>query len=176
MISDFSGATIVIFIALGSLVLVLLFIFAKRQIMRFTLRSRRGPHVPIGHSAPRWLRKEIERRLDLVGRIKHEPKLVSEASSADTHNPETLCRMQAMDDIKILEIQLQAADPKAGRMPNENLRPFLMAQIPGILKGCHPKTIHQLCDLYERARFSPDGFTSNHLETYRELVASLVRM
>ncbi|EFX61616.1 hypothetical protein DAPPUDRAFT_18736, partial [Daphnia pulex] len=67
-----------IFIALGSLVLVLLFIFAKRQIMRFTLRSRRGPHVPIGHSAPRWLRKEIERRLDLVGRIKHEPKLVSE--------------------------------------------------------------------------------------------------
>jgi hypothetical protein len=50
----------------------------------------------------KWLRKEIERRLDLVGRIKHEPKLVSEASSADTHNPETLCRMQAMDDIKIL--------------------------------------------------------------------------
>jgi hypothetical protein len=50
----------------------------------------------------KWLRKEIERRLDLVGRIKHEPKLVSEASSADTHNPETLFRMQAMDDIKIL--------------------------------------------------------------------------
>lgn len=35
---NFSGATIVIFIALGALVLVLLFIFAKRQIMRFTLR------------------------------------------------------------------------------------------------------------------------------------------
>ena len=50
---EFSGATIVIFIALGALVLVLLFIFAKRQIMRFTLRSRRGPHVPIGHSAPK---------------------------------------------------------------------------------------------------------------------------
>lgn len=50
---EFSGATIVIFIALGALVLVLLFIFAKRQIMRFTLRSRRGPHVPIGHSVPK---------------------------------------------------------------------------------------------------------------------------
>lgn len=50
---EFSGATIVIFIALGALLLVLLFIFAKRQIMRFTLRSRRGPHVPIGHSAPK---------------------------------------------------------------------------------------------------------------------------
>lgn len=50
---EFSGATIVIFIALGALVLVLLFIFAKRQIMRFTLRSRRGPHIPVGHSAPK---------------------------------------------------------------------------------------------------------------------------
>jgi hypothetical protein len=28
-----------------------------------------------------------------------------------------------------VEIQLQAADPKAGRMPNENLSPFLMVQI-----------------------------------------------
>ena len=74
------------------------------------------------------------------------------------------------------EIQLQAADPKAGRMPNENLRTFLMAQLSGILKGCQPKTIHQLCDLYEKARFSPDGFTSNNLEIYRELVANLVQM
>lgn len=53
IINDLSGATIVIFIALGALVLLLLFIFGKRQIMRFALRSRRGPHVPVGHSAPR---------------------------------------------------------------------------------------------------------------------------
>lgn len=30
---------------------VLLFIFVKRQIMRFAMRSRRGPHAPIGHNA-----------------------------------------------------------------------------------------------------------------------------
>ena len=53
MISELSGVTIVIIIAMGVLLLVLLFIFAKRQIMRFTLRSRRGPHVPVGHDAPR---------------------------------------------------------------------------------------------------------------------------
>jgi len=44
-IHHFSGATIVIFIALGALVLVLLFIFAKRQIMRFTLRRFVSIHV-----------------------------------------------------------------------------------------------------------------------------------
>jgi len=49
MTQELSGVTIVIFIAAGVLTILLLFIFAKRQIMRFALRSRRGPHVPIGH-------------------------------------------------------------------------------------------------------------------------------
>lgn len=49
MAEELSGVTIVIFIAAGVLTILLLFIFAKRQIMRFALRSRRGPHIPIGH-------------------------------------------------------------------------------------------------------------------------------
>lgn len=51
MPQELSGVTVVIIIALGVLLFILLFIFAKRQIMRFALRSRRGPHVPIGHDA-----------------------------------------------------------------------------------------------------------------------------
>lgn len=51
MTQELSGVTIVIFIAAGVLTILLLFIFAKRQIMRFALRSRRGPHIPIGHDA-----------------------------------------------------------------------------------------------------------------------------
>lgn len=34
-------------------IFVLLFIFVKRQIMRFAMKSRRGPHVPLGHNAPK---------------------------------------------------------------------------------------------------------------------------
>lgn len=49
MTQKLSGVTVVIFIAGGILTVILLFIFAKRSIMRFALRSRRGPHVPIGH-------------------------------------------------------------------------------------------------------------------------------
>lgn len=49
MAQQLSGVSVVIFIAGGILTFILLFIFAKRQIMRFALRSRRGPHVPIGH-------------------------------------------------------------------------------------------------------------------------------
>lgn len=51
MPQELSGVTVVIIIAMGVLLFILLFIFAKRQIMRFALRSRRGPHVPIGHDA-----------------------------------------------------------------------------------------------------------------------------
>ena len=67
-----SGVAIVICIAIGFTTFVLLFIFGKRQIMRFALKSRRGPHVPIASDAPKGLRKEIERRLDVVKDIKLE--------------------------------------------------------------------------------------------------------
>jgi hypothetical protein len=51
MAEQLSGVTVVIIIACGVLAVILFFLFAKRQIMRFALRSRRGPHVPIGHGA-----------------------------------------------------------------------------------------------------------------------------
>lgn len=51
MSEELSGVTVIIIIGLGVLTFLILFIFAKRQIMRFALRSRRGPHVPIGHDA-----------------------------------------------------------------------------------------------------------------------------
>lgn len=51
MTEELSGITVVVIIGLGVLTVLLLFIFGKRQIMRFQLRNRRGPHVPIGHDA-----------------------------------------------------------------------------------------------------------------------------
>ena len=73
--------------------------------------SRRGPHVPIGHSCPKWMRKEIERRLDLINRIKLEPKLIPEDElmlSSEGTSPETLGRMLAIDEIKNLGIRVLA--------------------------------------------------------------------
>lgn len=51
MSEQLSGVTIVLIIGGGVILAVILFIFAKRQIMRFSLRSRRGPHIAIGHDA-----------------------------------------------------------------------------------------------------------------------------
>uniref|UniRef100_A0A3B4XL53 Chromosome 1 open reading frame 43 n=1 Tax=Seriola lalandi dorsalis TaxID=1841481 RepID=A0A3B4XL53_SERLL len=72
-----SSINVVLVMAYGSLVFVLLFIFVKRQIMRFAMKSRRGPHVPLGHNAPKELRQEIEARLCQVQKIHFEPRLLS---------------------------------------------------------------------------------------------------
>lgn len=87
---------------------MLLFIFVKRQIMRFAVKSRRGPHAPVGHNAPKvkelsysllcWsvhvlivilseldsftffqdLKEEIDSRLFKVNNLRYEPRLLSE--------------------------------------------------------------------------------------------------
>lgn len=51
MSQDFKYLNIVFIISGGVLTCFILFIFAKRQITRFALRSRRGPHIPIGTDA-----------------------------------------------------------------------------------------------------------------------------
>ena len=48
-VQQLSGTIVVIIIAVGVQACIILFIFAKRQIQRFALRNRRGPHMSIGH-------------------------------------------------------------------------------------------------------------------------------
>ena len=65
-----SGVAVVIIIAVGVQTIIMLFIFAKRQIMRFTIRSRRGPHVSVGQGGVKALRREIDRRLEYASHIR----------------------------------------------------------------------------------------------------------
>lgn len=69
-----SGTIVVIIIAMAVQVCIMIVIVVKRQIMRFALRNRRGPHTHIGQGAPKALRRETERQLEYVAYIRHEPK------------------------------------------------------------------------------------------------------
>lgn len=62
---------------IDSKAMLLVFLVIKRQIIRFTLKNRRGPHYPIGLNAPKFLKKEIERRLLITNEIKTEPLLIN---------------------------------------------------------------------------------------------------
>ncbi|KAG8222838.1 hypothetical protein J437_LFUL007546 [Ladona fulva] len=137
--------------------------------MRFALRSRRGPHVPIGHDAKKSLKKEIERRIDVIPRILYEPQLLNNNDSQYIINkgdavPPYYYRLKAVDD----------QDPTMHRHPAENLRSYLINTLGGPLNGMCQKLVHQFCDMYEHARHDPSEFGDEEYEVYSKLLLKLM--
>ncbi|CAG9764403.1 unnamed protein product [Ceutorhynchus assimilis] len=179
MAEELNGVAVVIIIGLGVLTVILLFLFAKRQIMRFTLRSRRGPHVPIGHDGPKTLKREIERRLDAIPRIICEPKLINNTDPRyilfpGQQIPTHYYRLKAVDDVKILENEITKQDSCLVRHPSENLRAYLLTTLAAPLNGTGLRLIHQFCDIYEHARHDPSHFGDEEYQQYNRLLLKLV--
>ncbi|KAK3912283.1 Protein C1orf43-like protein [Frankliniella fusca] len=179
MVEQLSGVTVVIFIACGVLTVFLLFIFAKRQIMRFALRSRRGPHVALGHDADKGLRSELERRLDVIPRIVNEPKLINKDDARyilppGSTIPPYYYRLKAVDDVKTLEMEILKQDSNMHRHPTENLRAFLLSSLAAPLDGSGQKMVHQFCDMYEHARHDPADFGEEEYQAYSRLFLKLI--
>ncbi|KAL1501637.1 hypothetical protein ABEB36_006932 [Hypothenemus hampei] len=179
MSEELNGVAVVIIIGLGVLTVILLFLFAKRQIMRFTLRSRRGPHVPIGHDGPKALKREIERRLDLIPRIICDPKLINKTDPRyilfpGQQIPSHYYRLKAVDDVKTLESEITKQDPCLVRHPSENLRAYLLTTLAAPLNGSGLRLIHQFCDFYEHARHDPSHFGDEEYQQYNRLLLKLL--
>lgn len=176
MSKELSGVTIILIISGGVLTFVILFIFAKRQIMRFAIRSRRGPHVPVGHDANKSIKKEIERRLDCIQRITYEPQLLDDETSyilqPDSSLPPYYYRLKAVDDIKILEKEIAKQDGSI-RQPRDSFRAFLLTTLAAPM-GSSQRLIHQFCDMYEHARHDPSEFGNEEYEAYRRLLLKLL--
>ncbi|XP_053614994.1 protein C1orf43 homolog [Plodia interpunctella] len=173
---DFTSLNIIFIISGGVLTFVILFIFAKRQITRFALRSRRGPHVPIGADAKKCLKKEIERRIEAVPRIMHEPRLLSAEPSHYILEPQQPYhyRFRAVDDIKTLEEEIARQEPGLRRHPRESLRAFLLSSLAAPLDGRGQKLVHQFCDTYEFARHHPGEFGEDEYNEYSRLLLKLL--
>lgn len=146
--------------------------------MRFALRSRRGPHVPVGHDAKKSIKKEIERRLDCIQRIAYEPQLISDDDSRyilqpDSSLPPYYYRLKAVDDIKILEKEIAKQDGSV-RQARDSLRAFLLTTLAAPMNGSGQRLIHQFCDLYEHARHDPSEFGVEEYQAYRRLMLKLL--
>jgi len=163
--NELSGREIIIILFLGIMTMLIVFIFIKRQIIRFTLKSRRGPHYPIGTNAPKFLKREIDRRLHLTKEIKMEPLLISgdnqfhEFQTTDEVPTEHYYRMKAIDELKKLEELVQnIGGNDVKRKPNHDLRDYLIGLTKNnqILNKCDLKLINQFVDLYSHARHEPN--------------------
>lgn len=166
-----SGVAVVIIIAVGVQTFIMLFIFAKRQIMRFTLRSRRGPHVSVGQGGVKSFRREIDRRLDYASHIKYEPTL-SRPGLGDSlphqHRLQAVDKMAELDHL-IASYDVDLVRPAAGA----NIRSFLIDCLAGPLVGTDPRRVHSLCDMLEHARHSYKPFGQLELNNFLNLLAEL---
>ncbi|XP_030225525.1 protein C1orf43 homolog isoform X1 [Gadus morhua] len=138
--SPLSSVNVVLVMAYGSLVFVLLFILVKRQVMRFAMKTRRGPHVPLGHNAPKDLRQEIDAKLNKVQKIQFEPRLISPDDERLKYRGQNGCydyiyRMRALDAIRdagevfsfILVLFLPASDAPVFCVGDALLYPHFVA-------------------------------------------------
>jgi len=166
-----SGVAVVIIIAVGVQTFIMLFIFAKRQIMRFTIRSRRGPHVSVGQGGVKALRREIDRRLEYASHIRYEPRLGRSDNTGDSashrHRVTAVDKIAELDDI-IAKYDLQYMRPAGG-----SIRSFLTECLAGPLVGLDPKHVHSFCDIYEHARHSYRQFGQVELNNYLNLLDDL---
>lgn len=179
-----SGVNVVLFMAYGSLVFVLLFIFVKRQIMRFAMKSRRGPHVPIGHNAPKDLKEEIDVRLSKVQEVKYEPQLLAEDDSRLRELEERghegcynyLYRMRTLDAIRASELPFLDAGKHPRSLIGKNFRSYLVelrnSSTP--FKGVRKSLIDTLLDGYEAARYGTGVFGKKEFTKYQEALQELV--
>ncbi|XP_064475037.1 protein C1orf43 homolog isoform X2 [Ornithodoros turicata] len=182
MADRLSGVAIIICIGLGVMMLLLLFIFAKRQIMRFTLKSKNSPHFPIGYGVSKSLHDEVDRRLLTIKDITYEPVLLKQqegmhftgGNSLAQIRPPHLLRMKAVDCLATLEADLQSADKTRVRCPGQDVRVFLLRQLQdGPLANCDPRNVYRFLDLYEQARHSPKDFAEEQYMAYMHILEEL---
>lgn len=172
-----------IIIISGTVLLVVMFlIFAKRQIMRFSLRSRRGNL----DNVPKVVRREIERRLQCAQKIVYEPKLIADdgkfilrgnkGANGGTSLPPYYYRQRAVDDVKILEKEITKHDGGSVRYAGDNLRSYLLNHFKSPVSGANgqQRLIHQFCDMYEHARHDPADFGSYEYESYHRMLQKLL--
>ncbi|KAL1783781.1 NICE-3 containing [Sigmodon hispidus] len=148
-----SGVNDVFVMAFGSLVFVLLFIFVKRQIMHFAMKSRRGPHVPVGYNAPKDLKEEIDIRLSRVQDIK----------------------MKALDAISASEIPFHAQGRHPCSLMGKNFQSYLLdlRNTSTPFKGVRKALIDTLLDGYETARYGTGVFGQSEYLQYQEALSEL---
>lgn len=178
-----SGVNVVLVMAYGSLIFVLLFIFVKRQIMRFAMKSRRGPHVPIGHNAPKDLREEIDRSLLKVQDLDYEPQLLDEddvrllqlqdPTSQGRYN--YLFRMKALDAIRHIDVPVSQGSDHGKLLTGKSFRTFLLELREGNspYRGVRKNLIEKLIDGYEAARYGTAVFGKTEYLKYQHAVNEL---
>lgn len=172
-----SSINVVLVMAYGSLVFVLLFIFVKRQIVRLAMKSRRGPHVPLGHNAPKELRQEIETKLSLVQKIHFEPRLLSPNDARLKHceqpgSYDYLYRMKALDAIRDTDLPFRELGGTSTAVTGKRLRTWLL-QLRNSPYAFPENLVDSVLDGYNKARHEAEAFGEAEFSQFQKALTEL---
>uniref|UniRef100_A0A3Q4GJV1 Chromosome 1 open reading frame 43 n=1 Tax=Neolamprologus brichardi TaxID=32507 RepID=A0A3Q4GJV1_NEOBR len=164
-----SRINVVLVMAYGSLIFVLLFIFVKRQIMRLAMKSRRGPHVPLGHNAPKELRQEIEAKLNLVQKIHFEPRLLS------PDDDRLMQREHNIFNCLSLDFPFRELGGTSTAVTGKRFRTWLLQLRNShcIFRENQSSVIDTVLDGYNKARHGAEAFGEAEFLKYQEALTKL---
>ncbi|XP_041845015.1 protein C1orf43 homolog isoform X2 [Melanotaenia boesemani] len=175
-----SSVNVVLVMTYGSLVFVLLFIFVKRQIMRLAMKSRRGPHAPLGHNAPKELRQEIDAKLSLVQKIHFEPRLLSPDDDRLNKRDQSgsydyLYRMKALDAIRDTDFPFRELGGTSTAVTGKRFRTWLLQLRNShcMFRDSQSSLIDTVLDGYNKARHGAEAFGEADFLKYQEALTEL---
>ncbi|KAM4736635.1 protein C1orf43-like isoform 2-T3 [Anableps anableps] len=148
--------------------------------MRFAMRSRRGPHAPIGHNAPKELKQVIEAKLCLVQKIHFEPRLLSPADDRvmqrrQSASDDYLYRMKALDAIRDTAFPFRELGGTPSAVTGKRFRTRLL-QLKNshyMLRDKQNSLIDTVLDGYNRARHGAEAFGKAEFIKYQEALTEL---
>lgn len=171
-----SSVNVVLVMTYGSLVFVLLFIFMKRQIMRFAMKARRGPHVPIGHNAPKELKQQIEAKLCQVQKIHFEPRLLSpDDDRLMSGSCDYKYRMRALDAIRDTDFPFRELGGASTAVTGKRFRTWLLQLRTShcLFQNNQSSLIDTVLEGYNKARHGSEAFGEDEFLKYQEALNEL---
>ncbi|XP_037309751.1 protein C1orf43 homolog [Pungitius pungitius] len=173
--SHLSSVNVVLVMAFGSLVFVLLFIVIKRQIMRFAMKSRRGPHVPLGHNAPKELRQEIEAKLGHVQKVHFEPRLLWPEDDLRLKTQDCLYRVRALDAIRDTDLPFRELGGTPAAVTGKRLRTWLLQLRNSrcVFQDSLRSLVDTVLDGYNKARHGAEAFGEAEFLKYHDALTEL---
>lgn len=180
-----SGIAVILLIATGLLVFVFVFIFAKRQIMRYASSARKDPHAPIGSGLSdgffsrreRVLKRRLRENLTRIASIDVMPVL-SRNLCLSAESKAYFYRMRTLDDLRLLEQELDHANYTVRRRRGQTLLRFFKE----LEACCQPRgvvmfdegVLKRVCELLERAEFSSSAFGESEYRAFSQELSILI--
>ncbi|TRY82750.1 hypothetical protein DNTS_020631 [Danionella cerebrum] len=155
-------------------VFVLLFIFVKRQIMRFAMKSRRGPHVPLGHNAPKCVEANRAKGKHLFVFV----QVVIITSSECKRWMPSENQSEQLSSISSLDVPFQDLCGSASALTGRRYRKWLqdLRNSHSLFKTSHGTLLDRLLDGYDNARHGTGVFGEAEFVRYKEDLAELAEL